>query len=246
MPLRKESILQNNKHSVIDAYYLVNRLRYRYKVENDEKNESILDRIMWYSIPLVYGDKEWKEVSRAAQNRKAKKRRANGYLFHMQECYEKLYFVTFTFNDDTFSKTLPSTRKKYCQRWLEEFTRDYFANEDFGAKNGREHYHAVVALTDELSDRLYLAISNLERVRASMTPDEAKKVKISDFEAFSWQYGFFGIKPVAKFTDAQQHATNTYKLSSYLTKLANHSGKLTTGKRFHKRGMKDVDNIPFL
>lgn len=53
-------------------------------------------------------------------------------------------FVTLTFNDKTMAKTSLLTRRRYVSRYLKQNSNFYVANIDFGAKNEREHYHALV------------------------------------------------------------------------------------------------------
>ena len=56
---------------------------------------------------------------------------------------EKPCFVTFTFNDKAFDRLNPDSRRQAVRRYLSEHCHVYVANIDFGAQNGREHYHAV-------------------------------------------------------------------------------------------------------
>ena len=53
-------------------------------------------------------------------------------------------FLTLTFSDDTIARTTIPTRRRYVSRYLKSQSAFYIANIDFGARNGREHYHAVV------------------------------------------------------------------------------------------------------
>lgn len=53
-------------------------------------------------------------------------------------------FLTLTFNDYTLSTTTPKERRVAVSRYLKSFDCKYVANIDFGAKNHREHYHAVI------------------------------------------------------------------------------------------------------
>jgi hypothetical protein len=54
-------------------------------------------------------------------------------------------FITITFdNKGILETTSEHTRRRYVSRWLKSTYRDYVANIDYGDKNGREHYHAVV------------------------------------------------------------------------------------------------------
>ena len=52
-------------------------------------------------------------------------------------------FVTFTFNDESFVRLNPDSRRQAVRRYLNAHCNIYVANIDFGEKNGREHYHAV-------------------------------------------------------------------------------------------------------
>lgn len=53
-------------------------------------------------------------------------------------------FVTFTFTDEVLATTTFDTRKQYVRRFLSSYNCPYVANVDYGKKNGREHYHALI------------------------------------------------------------------------------------------------------
>ena len=53
-------------------------------------------------------------------------------------------FLTLTFSDKVLSETSAETRRKYVARFLKSCNAPYVANIDFGSKNHREHYHAVI------------------------------------------------------------------------------------------------------
>lgn len=53
-------------------------------------------------------------------------------------------FLTLTFTDETLANTSAETRRKYVRRFLKAQCPVYVANIDFGEKNEREHYHALV------------------------------------------------------------------------------------------------------
>lgn len=83
-------------------------------------------------------------------------------------------FVTLTFNDDTLSKTTQETRRRLVQRYLKRNCLKYVANVDFGALNGREHYHALVS-NDIVFDSWYkYGAIDVERVRP--TDDSPKRI----------------------------------------------------------------------
>lgn len=60
-------------------------------------------------------------------------------------------FLTLTFNNKTLNNTSSDTRRKYVRRFLKENCVCYVANKDFGGRNGREHYHAVVLVKGQLN-----------------------------------------------------------------------------------------------
>ena len=53
-------------------------------------------------------------------------------------------FVTLTFADVILENTTEETRRQYVRKYLKEQSPCYLANIDYGKKNEREHYHAVV------------------------------------------------------------------------------------------------------
>ena len=53
-------------------------------------------------------------------------------------------FVTLTFNDSTLDTTTEKERRVAVTRYLKTFNAPYVANIDYGAKNKREHYHALI------------------------------------------------------------------------------------------------------
>lgn len=53
-------------------------------------------------------------------------------------------FLTLTFTNETLENTNQDTRKRYVKRYLKEVSNQYVANIDYGSKNEREHYHAIV------------------------------------------------------------------------------------------------------
>lgn len=87
-------------------------------------------------------------------------------------------FVTLTFTDIVLKATSEETRKKYIKRYLKENSLIYVANKDFGATNGREHYHAIVSSPTklDLSRWSNYGAINVKRVRSS-TKDLVKVSK---------------------------------------------------------------------
>lgn len=79
--------------------------------------------------------------------------------------YGNAIFITLTFNDKTLAKTSFLTRRKYVARYLKANCNNYVANIDFGAKKGREHYHAVVNKDIDFTNWYKYGAIKVERVR---------------------------------------------------------------------------------
>lgn len=164
----------------LNIQYLIRKLRNKYNQDeiNGDERHSQLDNVLWYSYPIVYGGGDFngqREAVRLIQARKRKKQRYNKYLKGMQECYDDLHFITLTWNDDSLTKFAESTRRKYIQNWLNENCNDYLANVDYGKKNGREHYHAVVAFKDKTSPWEY-GFTNVKSVNFVKSVNDVYKI----------------------------------------------------------------------
>lgn len=161
------------------------------------------------NFPREYEEAE--KINLARYKRVARLRKRINAILHNSEFVQ---FLTLTFSDDTLAKTSPETRRRYVQRFLTELKCDYVANVDFGAKNGREHYHAVIGgVCDEKEWTKYGFINSLwvkigdERLRKvpkryeTLSPDEIERRMQED---------------------------NEKRLAKYVAKLTNHAIKETT------------------
>ena len=172
-------------HNRIGFHLKLSRLRYKYEKEKetDPAKEKLhteqLNKIVWYSAYLVYPEyeKEAGQIVKAKQARKRKKNRVNQYVRGMFDCYEKLYFVTLTFNSDSLEKLNSTTRKKYAKLWLENNCKDYIANIDYGRQNNREHFHAFCALKDDKTEWNY-GFSKIQRWKI---PEDKNPAKLSSY-----------------------------------------------------------------
>lgn len=77
-------------------------------------------------------------------------------------------FLTLTFTDDVLQSTSIDTRRRYVSRFLKSISSEYVANIDFGKKNDREHYHAVVVGQDlDLTGWDKYGFSNAKKITVS-------------------------------------------------------------------------------
>lgn len=154
--------------------------------------------------------KEAKKINNARYKRVLRlKLRIAAILTHC----ERPCFLTLTFSDETLERTSADTRRRYVRRYLAFYGVPYVANIDFGAKNGREHYHAVIGCPVDLdfwNAKCGFALSEC------ITPNRWKTVP----------------KKYANLSPAEQsermHYDTLVRLSKYVAKLTNHAIKETT------------------
>lgn len=142
---------------------------------------------------------EFKEYRRISDAKHARVRRIKKRIFDMIYKNDCL-FLTLTFTNDALERTSSPFRRIAVRRFLNYFNVPYVANIDFGKKNGREHYHAVIQI-GEIDYHLwtYGAIKGL-RVRNDLKYDEDGVITSESVE----------------------------KISRYVAKLTNHAIKETT------------------
>lgn len=142
---------------------------------------------------------EYKEYFRILDSKHKRISRLRARIFdmiHKSDCL----FLTFTFTDNTFNKTCSDTRRQAVRRYLNALGVPYVANIDFGKKNGREHYHAVVQIGKvDYSKWKYGAINGI-KIRNDMKYDDDGVITSESVE----------------------------KIARYVAKLTNHAIKETT------------------
>ena len=91
----------------------------------------------------MFNLENWEEARRinnASYRRVQRLKRRIASMLKNGECL----FLTLTFTDEVLRKTTEDTRRQAVRRYLKSFGFPYVANIDYGKKNGREHYHAVI------------------------------------------------------------------------------------------------------
>lgn len=83
----------------------------------------------------------------------------------------KIIFGTLTFNDKVLEKTTSQTRRRYVARFLTKHCENYMANVDYGKENGREHYHFLALIEN-----------NIEKGAWNYGYDSYTKIKIDSKE----------------------------------------------------------------
>ena len=144
----KQIILKNKLHREAGELSLK-----AYRLYQKEVNGLYYPSLKNYSFEKLMNDKETfikqygSTTLKVANNlNQASYKRVARLKQRIKEAVESgsAYFITITFNPETLKNTNEQTRRKYVSRWLKSLTPFYVANIDYGEKNGREHYHAVI------------------------------------------------------------------------------------------------------
>lgn len=112
-------------------------LDYELKAPLDYETAKALNAYMQEDCPL-----EWKEAHKINDARYHRTSRLKARVARLIE--RPSVFLTFTFTDDVIGRTTADTRRQRVIRLLKSFGVPYIANIDFGARNHREHYHALL------------------------------------------------------------------------------------------------------
>lgn len=114
----------------------------------------------------MFNLENWEEARRINHASRARVKRLKTRISSMLESGSCL-FLTLTFTDEVLRKTTEDTRRQAVRRYLKSFGVPYVSNIDYGKKNGREHYHAVIqAESVDYSKYTYGAI-NGERIHSA-------------------------------------------------------------------------------
>lgn len=148
--------IMNNMPNCLDVVKAYNKREYLF-------NSCLFDEItpelnyktdiaiqLYQENPIVFDECE--RIVNADKSRRKRLRKRIENMFSMGACV----FLTLTFTDDVLQNTDEKTRRVYVARFLKSVSSKYVGNVDFGAENGREHYHAVIVTnTDDFSSWTY-------------------------------------------------------------------------------------------
>lgn len=197
--------LANQISKAIYAEYLLETTGEILKCNIDYDTAIIQRCFLLEKYPKEYAEAEKINLARYKRVKRLKER-----IAHIMKASESIVFVTLTFTDEVLANTSAFTRRRYVQRFLTDTSADYVGNIDFGAKNGREHYHAVVGKKIDLKEWEYGYIF------AETVGDISK--------AIPKRYKDLPLDEQKEHTERDNQA----KLSKYIAKLTNHAIKETT------------------
>lgn len=145
-----KSIIYEDWLKIQKSLYLAEEYRERYNIEVLEKRPNLLSlekatelqEYYYFRYPHLYHQCELLFSSHRQRVSRLKKRVAK--MITSAPCC----FLTLTFTTEVLSRTSAKTRREYVQKFLNSLECAYVGNIDFGAKNEREHYHALVQSVD--------------------------------------------------------------------------------------------------
>lgn len=152
------------------------------------------------------------KINRARYKRISRLQKKIGSMLRQSDT---VIFVTLTFSDETLQNTTKETRRRYVASYLSQFSDNYVANIDFGAKNKREHYHAVI--DTEIDLKLWQQNGHILAEYVQALDDRKKRKTVP--------------KRYANLTPEEQALKmaidDEKRLSKYIAKLTNHAIKET-------------------
>ena len=141
--LRKSWVLQN-KQDVLTMQRKISQSMFYYSIGS--KPDYVIDidfALKCYkdyidNEPDVY--KECERINNAFYKKRLRLRNTISNMLSKGQCL----FLTFTFTDKSLNNLSAKTRNRYVRNFLASYNTQYVANIDFGGKNNREHYHAII------------------------------------------------------------------------------------------------------
>ena len=161
-----------------------------------ESREIILDNAR--EVLNNYSFEELEEAYRVNHASYARVKRLNDRVLTMLN-NSNCIFLTLTFRDDVLANTSEETRRRYITRFLKEQCQCYVANIDFGRKNEREHYHAIVIPKNDNIDGAF----------------------------YRENYGSIDFERIRNKKNENDFVSTSKRLAKYVAKLVNHAIKET-------------------
>lgn len=201
----------NQISMAIYASYLYEKTGEIVKTQLDLDTALLLRCFLMETFP-----KEYKEAERINNARYNRTKRLREKISNILKNSQTAVFLTLTFTDEILATTSTETRRQYVRRYLSSTGAEYVANIDYGSKNGREHYHAVVGEfvnLDIWNNKCGFALAEYIQIEKSI-----------DFKKVPKRYKDFS----AEEQKTLMIADNEKKLAKYISKLTNHAIKETT------------------
>lgn len=137
-----------------------------------------------YDLDSAYFDLlneyDYKDIKEARKINKATYQRIKRLKDKITQYIEEkpCIWATLTFSDEVLANTNPETRRQYVRRFLKSHSACYLANIDYGSKNEREHYHALMVVDKVPRGSWSYGFDKYKRVRVNQ---KSSAVRISKY-----------------------------------------------------------------
>lgn len=169
-----QSGLCSTQKSISKAFY-----NHRYKTENGvDKFIFCLSNEMAMQLENDLMKKDSKSYIEARKINQADYRRKERLTNRIETMLNNgpCLFLTLTFEDSYLSNMSEFERRVYITRYLKKYNTMYVANIDYGAKNHREHYHAIIQCEKVNHKEYTLGAINFERIHNNNTEALSKYI----------------------------------------------------------------------
>lgn len=140
----------------------------------------------------------------------------------------KLYFMTFTYDDNKVKDITPEKLKRRITRTMSKNCDDYIINIDYGKEHERLHFHCIMAkkFKDDEKENLI----DVYRYTKKGKVRKGKKLVEPWLKRYEKEIGFYDAEPV------KDNIYSAKKLSRYIDKLTLHSLKVKQNYVSVKKG----------
>lgn len=150
------------------AYYNPEKYFENHSLEDLEQAQQEINELR------LLNEKEFNEALKVSHANHKRKKHLSNYIKYLLQ--KNCIFLTFTFTDKTLQNTNAQTRRRYISRTLRQYNGEFVANIDFGEKNDREHYHAILQADKFNHTSWKYGLVNFEKIR-NQTSDNIKLAK---------------------------------------------------------------------
>ena len=171
----KAKLLNDNLPSLVNS---VSRIEKEFI-----KRDLVVDTLSRDTLSEMFGFCAMLESYRLQDSYKHRVARLRCKILDILTNDSNTFFLTFTFRDSTLKTTSEKSRRDYVRKWLKSNTLDYVANIDYGEKNHREHYHALVSCDRVDTSKWFdlCGAMNFEQVHITENCDKKLALYINKF-----------------------------------------------------------------
>lgn len=169
-------------YDVIERKISKTKFRYYNACINECENGELVDERLQEQYQkmvkletILANDELYKEGHKINQASYKRRNRLEKRILKWLENYNCI-FVTLTFKDQVLDATTKETRRRYVTRALKQMSDKYVANIDYGRKNEREHYHAIV-VSNQINNKIWSDYGAINFERIKQSSDSVKLAK---------------------------------------------------------------------